>query len=399
MRVSHMSMHLQMLEAIGRNQSEIAKLQLQVATGKRLFTPADDPFAAARSLQLDRALEQLGQLQANGDRARQRLSLEDEALSEVVTTLQRVNELAVQGNNDSQTEETRAAIATEVEELLAQLVQLANSSDGEGGHLFSGYRTETEPFVQGAGGVTYLGDQGSRSLQIGPTRQVADGDSGAAVFMFIPNGNGTFATAADLANAGTGIIDAGSVVDPALWDGDSYSIEFTSPTDYEVRDSGGGLVASDTYTPPDGQVVAFRGIEVTLSGEPATGDRFTVVPSTKQDLFTTVANFVAAMRGQQASEADRALLHNQMNSVLADLDQAFGHLAQVRAGVGSRLNAVDSQQSVNDDQALLLQATLSDVEDADLVEAVSQLDLALITLQAAEQAFVAVQRLSLFNFI
>src|SRR6185295_19200401 len=106
MRVASAGLYFQVLDAIGRNQSEIARLQLQVATGKRILAPSDDPFGATRSLQLNNAVDQLAQYQDNGVRAGQRLGLEDSTLSSVVDALQRVRELAVLANNDTQTDET-----------------------------------------------------------------------------------------------------------------------------------------------------------------------------------------------------------------------------------------------------------------------------------------------------
>jgi flagellar hook-associated protein 3 FlgL len=399
MRVASAGLYFQVLDAIGRNQSEIARLQLQVATGKRILTPADDPFGATRSLQLNNAVNQLAQYQENGIRAGQRLGLEDSTLGQVVDALQRVHELAVQANNDSQTNETRGYIATEIEALMAQIVELANATDGEGGYLFGGYRSETQPFVFDANGVSYLGDQGRRMIQIGPSRQVADGDPGSDVFLAIPNGNGTFAVSANPANAGTGIADAGSVTDPAQWDGGSYTITFTTPTDYEVRDAANALVASGTFTPDSGQVVAFRGIEVGIDGAPAAGDTFQVEPSTSVDLFATLQEFIDALRTGAVDDVSEAQLHNRLNGVMTNLDQAFSRISEVRAGVGTRLRAVDEQADMNTQYSILLQSNVSDIDNVDMVQAISELDLKLTTLQASEQAFVAVQRLSLFDFL
>src|SRR4029453_19001715 len=223
MRVASAGLYRQVLDAIGRNQSDIARLQLQVATGKRMLAPSDDPSGTVRGMHLRNAIEQLAQFQANGARAAQRLGLEDNTLQQVVDTLQRVSELAVQSQNDTETDETRGIVTTELRSILDQLVQLANSTDGEGEYLFAGYKSNDAPFVLGASGVSYLGDQSQRMLQIGPSRQVAAGDPGSAVFLDIPDGNGTFATSAAGANAGTGIVDGGSVTDYSQWDGGSYT--------------------------------------------------------------------------------------------------------------------------------------------------------------------------------
>ena len=400
MRVASAGLYRQVLDAIGRNQSDIARLQLQVATGRRMLAPSDDPSGATRSMALHNAVDLLAQYQANGARASQRLGLEDNTLGQVVDTLQRVQELAVQSNNDTETDETRAIVLTELRSILSQLVQLANSTDGEGEYIFAGYRSGDAPFAfDASGGVSYLGDQGQRMLQIGASRQVADGDPGSDVFLDIPSGNGTFATGAADANTGTGIIDAGSVVDLGQWDGGSYTIVFTSATDYEVRDAASAVVSTGTYTAGESNVIAFRGVQVSITGAPAAGDVFEVEPSASEGVFATIQDFIAALEAGAVTDEQEAALHNRVNGVMANLDQVFGHLSQIRAQVGTRMNAVDDQDGMNTQYSILLEATVSDIDNVDMVEAISLLDLKLTTLDAAEQAFVAVQRLSLFNYL
>jgi flagellar hook-associated protein 3 FlgL len=236
-------------------------------------------------------------------------------------------------------------------------------------------------------------------VQIGPSRQVVDGDPGSDVFLDIADGNGTFATSAAGANTGTGVIDAGSVTDLAQWDGGSYTVVFTTPTDYEVRDAANAVVATGTYTSDEPNVVAFRGIQVSITGAPEAGDVFQVDPSSTRDVFATIQEFIDALEAGAVTDVQEAQLHNRLNGVMSSLDQTFGHLSQIRAQVGTRLNAVDDQDGMNTQYSILLQGTASEIDDVDLVEAVSALDLKLTTLDAAEQAFVAVQRLSLFNYL
>ena len=399
MRVASAGLYRQVLDAIGRNQSDIARLQLQVATGKRMLAPSDDPSGSVRSMHLRNAIDQLAQFQANGARAAQRLGLEDNTLQDIVNTLQRVQELAVQSQNATETDETRGVVITELRSILSQVVQLANSTDGEGEYLFAGYRSNDAPFVLDASGVSYLGDQAQRMIQIGPSRQVADGDPGSDVFLDIPDGNGTFATSAAGANTGTGIIDTGTVTDVSQWDGGSYTIAFTSATDYEVRDAANAVVTTGTFTSDEPNVVAFRGIQLSITGAPATGDAFQVDPSATRDVFATIQDFIGALEAGGVSDVQEAQLHNRLNGVMASLDQAFGHLSQIQAQVGTRMNAVDDQADMNSQYSILLEATASDIENVDMVEAVSSLDLKLTTLDASQQAFVAVQRLSLFNYL
>jgi flagellar hook-associated protein 3 FlgL len=184
-------MYQQGVQTMLNKQAELAKTQQQVATGDRILAPSDDPAAATRILELNQAIANNNQFQRNADVADARLGVEEAVLTSFTDQLQRVRELAVQGNNDTLTPEDRDSIATEVREILDSLLQIANTKDSNGEYIFAGYQTGTEPFSHdGMGNFTYAGDQGQRMLQIGSSAQVAIGDSGSDVFMRVDDGAG-----------------------------------------------------------------------------------------------------------------------------------------------------------------------------------------------------------------
>lgn len=401
MRISTSQIYQQGLSAMLDQQGKLIKTQQQLSTGRRILTPADDPAGSAQVLDVNQALDVTKQYQANATTAKARLGLEENAMASTTDILQRVRELAVQANNATQTNETRAAIALEVRQRLTQLLDLANMKDASNEYLFSGYKGQVRPFASTGTGFTYSGDQGTRYLQVGPSTQVAVGDSGSDVFMAIRNGNGTFTTLNNSANTGTGVIDPGTV--SGTFVRDTYTITFTQalPTDpitYSVTGvTSGAVLTNVTYT--GGADIVFNGVQVKVEGTPANGDSFTVSPSANQDIFTTVQNFLNALGTTVSSPASRANVNNAMNRTLVDIDQTLGSIIAVRTRVGARLNTIDSQQDTNDAFALQMQQTLSQIQDLDYAEAASRLNLQQIILQAAQQAFVRVQGLSLFNFL
>ncbi len=191
MRLSTSQMFQQAVSSMLSNQTEVAKTQMQLSTGKQVITPSDDPAAATRILDLTQVLETTNQYQRNSDFAEMRLAQEESVLTEVGDVLQRVRELAVQANNDTLSASDRLALASEVRVSIDALVQLSNSQDANGEYIFAGFKTDTKPFTDNGSGVfTYDGDQGQRSLQIGAQRQVAAGDTGAEIFMKIDDGAG-----------------------------------------------------------------------------------------------------------------------------------------------------------------------------------------------------------------
>ena len=161
MRISSSSYQLQWLAAIRRQQADLAEIQNQVTTGKRINTAGDDPAGAAQGLLLQQGIDRLENYGANAETARRRLSLEEGALAQATDALNRVRELAIQAASGAQTPESRSAIAAEAAELLTGLLNTANSQDGEERYLFAGNIVQTRPFVL-SGSVQYAGDPGSR---------------------------------------------------------------------------------------------------------------------------------------------------------------------------------------------------------------------------------------------
>src|SRR5690554_5678475 len=129
MRISTNYMTQQGLEAMLRQQSDLAKTQLQVSTGKRILTPSDDPIGAVKMLELQRQIGLSQQYQDNADVADSRLSITDGLLKSSGDIMQRIRELAVQGLNDTNDASARQGIAEEINQLNSALVALANSTD------------------------------------------------------------------------------------------------------------------------------------------------------------------------------------------------------------------------------------------------------------------------------
>lgn len=397
MRISTVAMQRLAINSILNQQSELSRTQLQLSTGNRILNPSDDPLGTQRIMELDSTLERIGQFRENGELARVRLSLEDNALASATDIIQRARELVVQGSNDTYTAQSRGLIATEIRQLADSLLETANSQNGQGEYLFGGFRSRSEPFSRGSTGVTYNGDQGQRQLRVSESQQVADGDPGNRVFLEVPTGNGTFAVAAAAANTGGGVILPGAVVDPLAYDGDDYQIQFTATDAFDIVDSGGAVIQSGAFT--EGETIAFRGIEVRIDGLPDAGDTFDVNPSRYQDMFATLDAIATALENTGESDMARAQTRTALNAGLANLDQSIDRLVQMRTEVGSRLTMLDTQDRANDEYQLQLETTRSDIRDLDFAEAVGRLNLQLTGLQAAQQAYTRVQGLSLFNFL
>jgi flagellar hook-associated protein 3 FlgL len=399
MRVSTSWMQQQSVGTMMDRQSDLSNLNTQLATGKRINQPSDDPVGAARALDLTHLTADTAQYQRNITAANARLGLEDQSLANATNVLGRVRVLLLQSVNATQTDATRGDIAAEMVQLRAQLLGQANSKDGQGEYIYAGNRTGSAPFT-GQAGTAYVVDDGQRMVAAGPGLQIATGDPGSAVFGNIPTGNGTFALSADAANAGTVVAGASSVSDPtanpAAWAGGGYRIVFTAADAYEVQDSAGAVLDSGSYDPVNGSSIAFRGAQLAFTGAPAAGDSFALDASGKQDVFTTMQNIIDILRTPGGGGPD---MQNAMNAQFANLDQAIDTVTRTRGMVGARMNALDQQQNLNDHLTLQYQTSLSAVQDLNYYDAISQLGAQTTALQAAQMTFSKMQTSKLFDYL
>lgn len=398
MRISTAGIHRASLTALLSQQSVLSRTQNQIASGKRVQTPADDPVAAVHIMELQRALSESDQFDRNAEMAKGRLTLEEQALADSNTVMQRVRELTVQGNNASVDPASRRMLATEVRSRLKELVDIANRRDANGEYLFSGYASLTQPFAQTGSTISYFGDQGTRALQVGQDQRVLDSHSGSDAFMTVTEGNGTFVTNAVGSNAGNGVIAGGTMTDPALWVQGDYTLRFTSATgDYEIVDSAATVVATGTYTA--NSAISFNGANLNMTGMPAQNDSFAITRSRSEDMFTTLSNLATTLESSTTTPADRATFNSDMATVLQQLDQASDHLLSVRAEVGTRLSSIDGAQGALADRKVELETTTSQLRDLDYAEAISRMNQQLVGLQAAQASYSKISQLSLFDYL
>lgn len=417
MRISSKTIYDVGVGQISSLQSALARTQSQLSTGRKNLTAADDPIATARALEVTQSQGINTQLVTNRANAKSMLSLETVALHSSGTIMQDIKTLLVNAGNGSMTQKDRESLAVELEGRLQDLLGQANSSDGVGGYVFSGYKSTTLPFTQTATGAAYQGDQGQRSLQVGSTRTLPISDSGASVYENNATGNGTFVTGAAPGNfdrGGNGIISGGSVKDATQLTGNRYQIDF------QVVPATPGVPKVTTYTVTDltlnqpvpatpvpavpqpyvsGQNITFDGLQFDIKGDPADLDSFSVEPSTKQSVFTTITDIISALRAPGDGPAGQASLTNKLNQAHLNIDNAYDNMLSIESAVGSRLKELDYLDSSGDDLNLQYATTLSGLQDVDVVKAISLFTQQQTNLDAAQKSFKTMAGLSLFNYI
>lgn len=432
--------------SIQRSQGDLYRLQNQLSTGRRILAPADDPVAAAQALVVSQSKGVTEQHMANQDNAGSQLRLVDVQLSSLTDLMQNVRERTVQAGNTVLTDSDRQSIATDLEARLGEMMGIANSDNGTGDFMFSGYKGTTRPFAidpsqpvqppATVAPVNYFGDDGERLLQVSASRQIGVNVAGSDVFMKGRSGNGTFVAATGgsvdtlgvpvldgagkpLINQGSATIDAGTVLDPQKWSiavnsaaaGQPLEIRFsanavTGKMEYGIYDPVSAATTGPfAYTP--GQTIQLKtsagvdfGSQVAIDGQPVAGDTFKITPSTNQSVFQTMQNLIGILRSPVGTTGYTSTqLSNDLSGQLTNIDQAMNNVSRVQATVGTRLRELDSLKSTSKDMGIQFSATLSTLQDVDYVKAISDFTKQQVSLEAAQKSFTQITGLSLFKLI
>ncbi|HRQ58834.1 MAG TPA: flagellar hook-associated protein FlgL [Azoarcus taiwanensis] len=440
MRISSSMIYQRGLNALQQQTFDLVRTQQQVATGRRILTPADDPIASARALELNQTKAVNSQFANNLAYANDNLRLLENKLVGVGDILQYARERSVQAGNGAATAEDLRYIATDLKSQFEALVALANSQDGQGDYLFAGYRADTQPFAGGLAGVNYAGDQGERTIQVSASRYMPTSFAGDRVFdrsrmidvtatrpptADNPTTNEALYSFRGATNSGTGgglTVSFGSIAinDPDDPDsprnpdnqGRRYIFTYAETTpgnpatgSFSVEEVVPGVGRNPVATGlAPGSTYAFNGIEVSLPShvpaanpnDPAnieSGDAFEVMVAST-NMFKNVAVAISAL--DDSSGVGPA---GGVAFALENLDAALENILGLRAQVGSQMVEAEQLQNLGSDLDLQYATAISRLEDVDYAEAISRLTRQQAFLQAAQQSYVRITGLSLFNFI
>ncbi len=193
MRISD-TMNRQLIgEQMSRTSDQISQLQTQISSGVRFQQPSEDPESAVRVASLNTSLAQVTQYQKNATAATSWLTTEESTLGNIGDLVSQAHTLAVQGANDTATDQ-RTALATQIDALRSSILAAGNTKLGDQ-YLFGGYQTNTAPLTDSAAGVQNHGDIGVISMAVSDQSNITLNTSSAQIFNF---GGAADATTPDL---------------------------------------------------------------------------------------------------------------------------------------------------------------------------------------------------------
>lgn len=403
---------------IQNNYSNVTRTQEQISSGKRILSPADDPVGSVRLLQLDQQANKLDQYKANLTAATNSLTQEEATLNSVNNLLQRVREIALEAGNGALSRTDRQALAQELAEREEELLGLANAQNARGEFLFGGFSGSAEPFVkQPDGSYRYKGDEGQRLIQIGPSKQIALNDNGKSLFADISNVNRVSTSPSPNAGA-TGIslatvtndrefeekfLPGHTITISVSADGATYSLQ--SEGAVLTDDEGNDMIFPVTQG-SDSHSVRVFGVLATIDGPLDPDASFTIrrdpvsaEQSQKRGVLDTVRILREELEAGGDSREAKLRRRDVLSISLQNLDNAMNKVLGVQTSIGARLNVIESTENEHGEAEVINAAVKSGIEDLDYAEALSRLSLQTVVLQAAQQSFVKVSGLSLFNLL
>ncbi|MEM0911144.1 MAG: flagellar hook-associated protein FlgL [Pseudomonadota bacterium] len=409
MRITTNLLFDQNLRAINNNQGKLSDIQTQLATGKKLLRPSDDPVGAVQVIRLTEELDKAEQFKRNITLARNSLELQETTLRSLNEVVNRARVLTVQASSGILTSADRKTIAEEIEQLRNQTIDLMNTQNASGEYIFAGYQSDQIAFrfdpSNTADTVSFVGDDGTNSIQISDSVTVQTTSSGRTIFEDV-YARQTF----DVTNAvGSLTYNSSSVVTQALFDdfyrsnfdpgvpaNNQFEMRILAGNALEVTNLGtGAVVGTATYIPDE--PIVFQGMSFDADTI-APGDtiEFELPRPVKSNLAESLHSFALALQSDTISENDYT---KAVNDSLVGLDNGLTQMARESSSIGGRINILDSVEGTILDSELANEAARGLIQDVDFAEASSEFSKQETALSAAFASFPRIASLSLFDYI
>lgn len=407
MRISTGQLYDRTIQSVLDNQAELSDVQQQLASGKKLLRPSDDPVGTAQVIRLTEEIELINQYKKNSNLLVNSLEQEETVLKSVNTAVDRARVLMVQSGNGIVGTDDRKALAIEIGQIRDQVFDLMNSRNPAGEYIFAGFQSASPAFAFNPSAVgdkyTFVGDTGANQIQVSDSVSLQVNNSGFDAFENVLSrlktsiSGSVGATNVSLNVQGQTAFDKFyeanyDAVTPA---NNEFQINILSATQAQVTNVGTGAVL-DTVDFSSGSAVLYQGLEFNITGTPGDTVNFQLEPPQKKNIAETLNDFVIALNNENIANND---FDEALTDALAGVDNAFVNIANSISKIGGRRNTADSVFSANLDLEISNKAARSNIEEVDYAEAVSELSRQETALQAAQATFARVTGTSLFDFI
>lgn len=213
-RVSTPQLHFQSLNALQHQQTKLANKQNQIALGKRIASPSDDPIGSSRITTKKNEQAQIEIYNKNVSFGNFSLSNIENQYTSIIQSLQRVREIAIQSGNITLTQEDKRTLSLELEQINEQLIDFANANV-DGKYLFSGAKTSSPAVtVDASGTYLYQGDESIRKTKVGSSIDLDTNHTAKQIFFNIDRADillNSYSGRASVTNTATALTNSGGL--------------------------------------------------------------------------------------------------------------------------------------------------------------------------------------------
>ncbi|MBT1450803.1 flagellar hook-associated protein FlgL [Glaciecola sp. XM2] len=407
MRVTTNLIYDQNLRAINVSQGQLSDIQTQLASGKKLLRPSDDPVGAAQVVRLTEELDKITQYQRNVDLATNNLELQETSLRSINDVVNRARVLVVQSGNGILSGNDKAAIASEIEQIRNQVIDLMNTQNAAGDYIFAGYQSESQAFEFNPSAQTnviaFTGDDGTNEIQLSDSVKIRTTTSGKTLFEDVPARlsysvsatNGATLDANGVSNQGTFDTFHKQNFDPVNALNNQYAFTIVSATQIDVTNVGtGALVESIPFS--SGENTQFNGITLNITGVTNDSVVLDLNRPEKKNIAETLHTMMLALQNDGINQQGLASI---IDDTLVGIDNAMSTLSRENSSIGARLNIAQAVEDSLLDSQVTNERARSAIEDVDYAQASSDFARQETALEAAFASFPRIANLSLFNFI
>ncbi len=368
MRVADKMNFDQVNRNLSKNRKEMAELQNQAASQKTVNKPSDDPIASARVLGARVDLSGNSQFNKSLGYAKSFLEFTDQSLGELTENLIRAKELAIsQANDASASGQSRRVVAREIQQIYNQLVQIGNRKMGDR-FIFGGFKTQQVPFTMEG---KYQGDEGEMQIQTDKQSFVPMNMPGSKVFMGVGHG-------AD------GITQATPSQALTVEEFQEQQKTAEEKKQQRLQQQQEKRQKATELRSPASQGPAFDGALVESKG-PIEAEEVQ-----GENLFNIVEKMYVSLNTNDKTGIQNAI---------EDMDRAISQVVMARAQVGSRAMALDNARDTLQKAKVDNQVLISEMEDADIFQTVSDMNKTESALQATLQTSGKLMQPSLLDFL
>ncbi|WP_100655850.1 flagellar hook-associated protein FlgL [Alteromonas flava] len=407
MRISTNQIFDQNIRSVLDNQRGLTDTQQQLATGKRINKPSDDPVGAAQVVRLTEQLDKITQYQRNNDLLTSSLEQQEAVLRGINDSVNRARVLVIQSGAGYNTQADREAIASEIEQIRNEVLDLMNSQNANGEYIFAGFQSESQAFefnpAATGNKIVFVGDDGINKVQLSDSVTVQSTSSGKTVFEdvlarynFTVSGNsGVTVDTAAVTKQGSFDNFFENNYDPVTPANNVFRFTIQAGNQLQVTNVGTGAVV-DTLDFQSGQKVNYEGIELDIDGAVGANLEITLNTPEKKNVAETLNDMFLALTNENFADSD---FKEAINDALVGIDNSLAKMGLENSSIGGRLNVAQSIKETNLDLEIANKAARSAIEDVDYAKASAEFAKQETALNAALATFPRVTSLSLFDFI